>query len=391
MPSQKLNDKALQGLKFTKSGQVDVWDSVLRGLAVRVGRNTKTFFVGTRVSGKYRRITVGSYPAISLADARKRAGEIINDAQSGVGPELRKKREAKGTFGAVAKSFMTDYASKHRSRREMQRKINRELAVWHDRQISEITRADIKELLRVKARTAPIMANRLKALISKIFTWALKEEIINSSPAMSLDMPGGSERDRQRERNLSADEIRVVWAAFDKLPYPYGPAFKLLLITGQRRSEVGGMRWSEITEEGWRIPNERTKRGKGHLVPLSSLAWEILTELPRRGDCVFGVTSRHDTPPQAWSRAKEQIGAVIDDWHTHDLRRTFATQLRKLGVDRLVVSKLLNHAEAGITFIYDRYSADPEKAAAMERWANRLREIISGEPAGNVVPMRISR
>ena len=103
---------------------------------------------------------------------------------------------------------------------------------------------------------------------------------------------------------------------------------------------------------------------------------------------MFGANARHDTPPQSWARAKAQIGDVISDWHTHDLRRTCATQLRTIGIDRLVVSKLLNHAEAGMTYIYDRYTADPEKAAAMERWANRLREIISGAPAGNVVQIK---
>jgi len=99
-------------------------------------------------------------------------------------------------------------------------------------------------------------------------------------------------------------------------------------------------------------------------------------------------SSRFDKAPGGWSKAKARVDAKIADWHLHDLRRTMATHMRSLGVDRLVVSKLLNHAEAGITHIYDRYSADPEKAAAMERWANRLREIISGERSGNVVQMR---
>ena len=119
---------------------------------------------------------------------------------------------------------------------------------------------------------APVMANRIKALISKIFTWAMKEELISASPALSLDPPGGSEEDRQRTRKLGVDEIRVVWNLFDRQGYPWGPLFKMLLVTGQRCGEVGGMRWSEIAEDGWHVPNERAKRGKGHLVPLSSLA-----------------------------------------------------------------------------------------------------------------------
>ena len=149
------------------------------------------------------------------------------------------------------------------------------------------------------------------------------------------------------------------------------------------------MRWSEINGEGWKLPGERAKKGKGHLVPLSSLAREILDGAPQIGELVF--RSNRDAPVQNWSKAAKRLRKLhgpMEQWHIHDLRRTFATQLRSLGVDRLVVSKLLNHAEAGSTKIYDRYAADPEKTAAMERWANRLREIISGAPADNVVQMR---
>jgi integrase len=374
----------LRGLKPAASGQIDVWDELLPGFGVRVGTTgRKSFFVGTRINGRYKRITLKPpYDLLSLADARVKAKAIMSDAHAGIGPELRKKREEKGTFGAVAKSFMQDYAKNHRTRDEMQRIIDRYLAEWHERQISEITRGEIKELLRVKARTAPIMANRIKALVSKIFTWALKEEIIEASPALSLDPPGGSEKDRERTRTLSADEIRLVWNSFDKLGYPWGPLFKMLIITGQRCGEVGGMKWSEITDDGWHVPNERAKSGRGHLIPLSSLAREILDEVPEIGELVFR------TRLGSWSWAKERVDAKIPHWRLHDLRRTFATQLRSLGVDRVVVSKLLNHAEAGVTKIYDRYAADPEKAAAMDRWANRLREILSGTPADNVVQMR---
>jgi integrase len=388
MPSQKLTDKMLKGLKPPSSGQLDVWDDLLPGFGVRIGTTgRKSFFVGTRIKGKYRRITLKpTYPNLELAAARLRAREIIADAQGGIGPELKKKREEKGTFGAVAAAFMHDYAAHHRTRDQMQRMINGELAEWHDRQISEITRADIKELLRVKARTAPIMANRLLALISRIFSWALKEEIIEASPAMRIDRPG---REVERERSLSVDEIRAAWAAFDKLGYPYGPLFKLLLVTGQRRGEVTGMKWSEITADGWKLPSERAKRGRGHLVPLSSLAREILDGVPEISEFVF--RGPKDAPTQSWGKADNRLHKLcgpMEPWRVHDLRRTFATHLRSIGIERLVVSKLLNHAEGGVTKIYDRYTADPEKAAAMERWANRLREIISGAPAGNVVQMR---
>ena len=125
------------------------------------------------------------------------------DAQAGIGPELRKKREEAGTFGAVAAVFMQDFAHSHRTRDEMQRKIDVDLAEWHDRQITEITRKDIKELIRVKARTSPIAANRLLSLIAKIFNWAVKEELIEASPAIQIDRPG-----QEVERERSPDSRR---------------------------------------------------------------------------------------------------------------------------------------------------------------------------------------
>jgi integrase len=196
----------------------------------------------------------------------------------------------------------------------MQRIINRDLAEWHDRHISEITRGEIKELLRVKARTAPIMANRIKAVVSKIFTWALKEEIIEASPALSLDPPGGSEKNRERTRTLSADEIHLVWSSFDKLGYPWGPWLKMLLVTGQRCGEVGGMKWSEIADDGWHVPNERAKSGKGHLVPCRVSLERFLADVPQIGELVFR------TRPGSWNWAKGRVYAKIPHWRLQRLK-----------------------------------------------------------------------
>jgi integrase len=388
MPTQKFTDKMLKGLKPPALGQLDIWDGLLPGFGVRVGTTgRKSFFVGTRINGNYRRITLKPpYDQLDLATARARAKQIMADAHGGIGPEVRKKRDEKGTFGAVAATFMQDYAKNHRTRDQMQRRIDGDLAEWRDLQLTDIKRHDIKELIRLKARTAPISANRLLSLITKIFNWAVKEEYIESSPATLIDRPG---QEVERERSLSADEIRILWGAFDKLGYPWGPLFKLLLVTGQRRGEVTGMKWSEITADGWKLPGERVKKGKGHLVPLSSLAREILDGVPEIGEFVF--RSYHDAPLQGWSKADKRLRklcGLMEPWRLHDLRRTFATHLRSIGTDRLVVSKLLNHAEGGVTKIYDRYMADAEKTAAMERWANRLREIIKGAVAENVVQLR---
>jgi integrase len=322
-----------------------------------------------------------------LADARARAQQILKDAQVGIDPAAAAAaarhagaRRRRNTFGAVAADFMVDHAGKLRTRAEMQRKLDVELLPqWGDRPIADITRAEVKALLREKARQGPIASNRLLALVSKIFAWALDEEIIQNSPAVRLPRYG---EELERERSLSADEIKALWPAFAELGYPFGSVFQLMLLTGQCRGEVAGMKWDEIGDDGWRLPAARAKTKVGHLVPLSSMVRSIIDGCPRAEGHVF--IARIDQPLQGWSKAKRRVdelagAARIAPWRLHDLRRTAATQMRSLGIDRLVVSKILGHAEGGTTKVYDRYAADSEQAAAMERWANRLQEIVTGQ------------
>jgi integrase len=397
MPRQKFSDKSLHALKAPANGQVDHWDTLLSGFGIRVGHGgKKTFQVGTRVNGRYRRFTLKpAFPQLSLADARAQAAKIIADAQRGIDPTEAKAEEKRqlalkraNTFAAVAHDYMIDHCQHLRTRDELQRCLDVDvLPVLGDRPIASIKRTDLKALLREKARTAPISSNRLAALLSSIFAWALDEEIVAGTPATRLPRYG---QEKERERSLAPDEIRILWNAFDRCGYPFGTVLKMLLVTGQRRGELVGIKWSEIDGDAWMLPGERSKMGKGHRVPLSTLAREILDGIPHVGEYIF--TARGDRPVSGFSVAKRVVEALcsepVKDWRQHDLRRTCATQMRTIGIDRLVVSKILNHAEGGITRIYDRYAADPEQAAAMERWANRLRQIIGGEPMDNVVQLR---
>jgi integrase len=397
MPRHKLTDAFLRSLKTPATGQVEYWDALTPGFGVRVSYGgRKAFQALTRVNGKLQRFTLGSYPSMSLLQARDEAEQIIKDAAKGISPKDREAEDRRravadkrNTFGAVADEFMADHAKNLRTKDEMQRMIDVDLLpAWGDKPIASITRADAKALLREKARKAPIAANRLLSLISKIFAWALDEEIIQASPAVRLKRPA---EEQERERSLTDAEIKILWPVFTAMGYPFGHGLKFLLVTGQRRGEVGGMKWSEIDNEGWNLPGARSKSKQGHRVPLSTLALEILDQCPQLGDYVF-MSGRGVEPLEGWDGAKRRadsfLAKPIEPWRIHDLRRTMATQMRSLGIDRLVVSKLLNHAESGITKTYDRYAADPEKAAAMERWSDRLREIVSGKKRENVVLMR---
>jgi integrase len=283
----------------------------------------------TRINGKLQRFTLGAYPKKSLSDARDQAERLIKDAAKGISPKDREVEERqklqsqkRNTFRSVAEVFMADHAKNLRTRGEMQRMIDADLLPeWGDKPIASITRADGNAVIREKARNAPIAANRLLSLISKIFTWALDEEIIQASPAVRLKRPA---EEQERERSLTDDEIRKLWPVFTALGYPFGHGLKFLLVTGQRRGEVSGMEWKEIDGEGWNIPGTRAKSKQGHRVPLSTLALEILEATPRIGDYVF-TSGRGLNPLEGWEGAKRRVDSFlkepIEAWRIHDLRR----------------------------------------------------------------------
>ncbi len=385
--------------------QIELWDTEVPGFGLRIGhKGRRAFMMMIRVNGRQRRFTLGAYPEMSLKEAREAARNVRADAQRGTDPKEREaqerrvaERERLNTFKAVAAEFIEDHAKKAapKSWRELQRKIDKDLLPdWGGTPIKSITRQDVRQLIRRKVRKSPVSANRLLTLVQQIFRWAVEEDITDASPAVGIT----PEEEIERERVLTADEIGAVWSAFDRLGYPFGPLFKLLLVTGQRRGEVGAMKWSEIKGDEWRLPASKVKSGSGHLVPLSPLALQILKDLPRVGKHVFPsdrTTEKSngketDRPVIGFAKAKRRCDKDhhVSNWHLHDLRRTAATNMRELGVDRLTVSKVLNHAESGVTKVYDRYAADPEKRRALDRWARRLETIVQPENAGKVVNLR---
>ena len=191
---------------------------------------------------------------------------MLKDAAKGISPkdrELEERHKAqaqrRNSFGKVAAEFMDDHAKGLRTCDEMQRMLDRELLpAWSDRPIASITRAEVKALLRAKAQVAPIAANRLASLISKLFNWALDEEIVTASPAVRLKRT----EEHERERSLSEDEIRVLWPALDRIGYPFGHALKLLLVAGQRRGEVADLKWSDL-DQRWLVAPRRQCQVKG--------------------------------------------------------------------------------------------------------------------------------
>ena len=345
---------------------------------------------------------------MTLAKAREIAREWREDIRRGIDPENKEAerrrqedRRRADTFAAAFDAFAEEHLSTLRTGDDVKRAVkNYVLPTWGARPISEIRRGDVADLIRALRKKAPIAANRLLAYLKKFFSWALDEELIEASPAAAVKRPS---KEVKRDRVLTDLEIRALWQACGELGI-FGRPFKMMLVTAQRRTEVGRMTWRELdrAQKIWTLSRERTKADRAHEVPLSDLALSILEDCPKLGDFVF-ASGRGAGAVNGWSKAKARLDklamqklrelaadldeATFPEWRLHDLRRTGATHMAKLGVDRVVIGKVLNHAESEVTAIYDRHRYDAEKRRALELWAQRLVAIIEGRAAGNVVQL----
>jgi integrase len=413
MPTVKLTDAAVRRLTAPKNARIDYFDAAFPGLALRVtggndrrpDRRTWTFFY--RFGGKQRRKTFEpGYPALSLAAARQQATEAQLQIKAGIDPaaaKLAAKEQAArtpDTMANVVEQFIRlDLERRKRAPQYISgtRRIfeNHVLPRWKKRDIKSISRRDVIELLdAVMEDGTPIAANRTLAAIRALFNWALRRDMIESTPTALVERPGEEIR---RERTLTAGEIKAVWSASAEVGYPFGQFFQLALVTGQRRDEVARMRWSDIDLDTklWTLAAETTKANRTHVVPLAPLAIDILKALPRiaQSPCVF--TSSGAAPISGFSKAKARLdqailrqrGEPIPPWTIHDLRRSAATEMGRLGVSRFAIGRVLNHADRTVTGIYDRHSYLDQKRHALEVWAHYLVSLPQASPA-NVIKLR---
>ena len=396
MPRMTFTDAAVRALQAPAAGQVTYLDSTTRGFGLRIaagGARTWTFTY--RQGRRVRRLTLGYYPELSLADARRKAKTARAAADLGHDPaaERRAQREA-ATFAELVSDYLERHAKpRKRSWRADEQMLKKHIpATWSDRKAAEITRRDVRDLLAKVAAKTPIAANRLLACLRKVFNHGIRWDLVEANPCALVERPAA---ERQRERVLSADELRRLWAALDAEDVFVAALFRLRLLTAQRGGEVRTMEWDELDlDAGWWVtPAEKAKNKRAHRVPLSSGALAILRALPRVDghDWVFPSTRGEGGCRRTITKAVVRIrkASGVDFW-PHDLRRTVATFLTsELDVSRLVVSKLLNHVEQGVTKVYDRASYDREKRAALHAWSARLEQIVSGEPAAaKVIPLR---
>jgi|AntRauTorcE11898_2_1112593.scaffolds.fasta_scaffold02620_1 integrase len=400
MPKQKLDHNTIAGMKAPEKPMA-FYDTVKTGLMLRVSKaGTKKFCYRYRFKGKKRRFTIGTFPGMSLSGARKKVEALKAKVSDGIDPQAEKnKRRYQSdpqTFAELADEFKTKYLPTLResTRKEYRRIIDVELLPKLGKYpIADISKNQILSLLDDKAYTdeAPTMANRIRARLSRIFTFGMERGLAETNPVQltSTYKKGNTKRDRYYDKK----EIQILWEWFEKMEQPTQQVFKMLLITGQRKTETMKMKWDDIRGDVWTIPAALAKNKKPHDVPLSDMALQIIEQMrPTTGETDYIFCSpQKDNAPLAWlTRARRTIQnhSKVSDFRPHDLRRTVATYMAKLAVDRTVLGKILNHkglaGDTQVTVIYDRHSYMKEKRQAMNRWSGHLQQILAGETEATI-------
>jgi integrase len=374
-----------------------VFDDEQRGLGVRVtASGGKTYLAQYNWHGQKRRIPLGSCSALSLAKARDAVRAIMGDVARGIDPAAERKK-AKAHEALTLSALLSDWQALHLASKrpkyaaEAVRALRNAFSRYLDLPAADLTRAAAVKALDAMARRGSVaMAARTAAYGKAAYGWAVKRGSLASNPFTTLPV-ATTER---RERVLGDDEIGAIWKATDG-PGPFSGIVRLLILTGQRRTEAGGMTWAELSDDlsTWIIPASRAKNGATHIVPLSAPAQDLLRGVPRSGELVFpGLRGTFNGFSPAKATLDTKSG--VTNWRLHDLRRTMATGLQRLGVRLEVTEQVLNHvsgSRAGIVGVYQRHDFASEKRAALDAWGAHVLAVVEGRAAmGNVVTLRES-
>lgn len=415
----RLTDISVRNAKPGRKRQ-EIPDGGCKGLYLVVhpsGR--KSWAVRYRHEGRPRKLTLDGFP--SLATARKLAMAAMENPERDPAAEKRAKKIAekekaqsrRDLFPEVVAIYLKHYAEGRATRKkakpkprtvaETKRLLDKLTApeVWGAKRIQEIKKRDVIELLDgIVDRGAPYVANRTYAAISPLFAWAVRRDMIDVSPVV-----WNKAAEEARERHLTADEIRLFWRATEALGHPFRAIFRLLLLTGQRKSEVAEMTEGELDLDKrlWTIPAERTKNRREHIVPLSGPVIDILRSVPRiKNESGLVFTTNGETPPSGFTkpvdacraRMNELAGEQLPSWSLHDLRRTVSTMMNEeLAIDPHVVEAVLNHisgSRGGVAGVYNRAAYLKQKQAALEAWGRLVIDLVDKSVDNNVVPIKFS-
>jgi integrase len=422
MTTRNISDRWLQ----SKAKPGLYWDEKFSGFGVRVSdTGRKTFLLNVRFPGQSNpaRRALGHFGPMTLAQARRKAGEWVEMVEQGTDPEIEQEsaraaeqRKRSTSFRSVAETFIAEKLSKERKGDEVARDIrNNFLGAWGGRPITEIRASDIAAIVKEKAKDAPAQARNLLTTAKRLFQWAIDQHAygLEASPAAVIKPAALVGEKIARNRNFSDAEVVAFLRAVERMQYPYGPLYRLLLLTGLRLNEVADAQWSEIDTEKkiWIIPASRMKgkdsRAREHAVPLTAEMLEILESLPRfkYGEYLFS-TEHGKVPVWIGSKVKAKLDALMlselqamaDDprkvtlppWVNHDLRRVVRAGMSRLRIATEVAEAILAHVRPGIQGTYDVHDYLDEKRSALEAWSGRLRELTTPSPA-NVVRLEKAR
>jgi integrase len=374
-----LTDASVARFKTPAAGQQEeIFDAGYAGLCLRLSYGgTRAFILFYRFGGKLRRETLGRWPAVSLAEARAAWRKTREAIARGEDPRARNGHSAAMAFEMVVEEWLRRDQSQNRASSvyQVSRSVETDLLPrWRGKRVDEITKRDVIELLdAISDRGAPALARRTAAHINRFFQWCLERDILQSNPMVGLSRPANG---KSRERVLSNEEIAKVWHASPSIGV-FGSIIRLLLLTGMRREEATQLRWSEIDGNTITLPSDRTKTGMPNIVSLSVPAKMLLDNVPRIAGSDFVFTTNGEQPISGWSYAKAKLDTVssVTDWVVHDLRRTVATGMQRLGIGLQVVEACLGHtsgSRGGIVKVYQVHDYATEKRAALEAWGNHI-------------------
>lgn len=411
----RLNNRTVAELRLPEGKREHTeYDDDLPGFGLRIrASGGKRYVVVYRHEGSVRRIVLGNPTAVRAEDAREAARRIL--AQADLGEDTAARRQAeRERAGFTLRALIDAYVARHvevrqrpRTQLETKRHLEQHWAPLHSTPVHRVGRRQIADRLNELAtQNGGVAANRARAALSAMFTWGMRAGLVEAevNPVSGTARPAV---ESARARVLTVEELRAVWKATEGLG-DYNAIVRLLMLTGQRREEIGAMAWTEIEiapagSAVWRIPADRAKNGRAHDVPLSSSALVVLAGLPKREnrDLVFG---RRSGPFSGWSRAKAGLDRRIAEqrasaagrskpttqdaiahWTLHDLRRSADTYMAEMGIEPHVIEAVINHAgghRAGVAGVYNRATYAEQKRIALNRWAVWMMEQFGESPAG---------
>lgn len=403
----KFNQRIVDGLELPSGkSAVIYWDDAVPGLGVRLQGTARRWIVRYRVIGdpKQKQVTLGALASLPLRKARELAGGYIAAAKQGTDQNAAFKAEAaeaqrvqqsraEGRLGALVESYLAHAEQDLRpsTMRELRRYLRIHWKPLHTEIADEMDKRDlVARMEAIALDSGPVAANRARSYLSMALAWGVKRGILESNVVMGI-APLNTER--SRDRVLSDAELLAIWQATEDSG-DYNAIVRILLLTGQRRDEVAGIRWSEIDlgRRVWEIPSDRTKNRRPHQIPMSDQVTTIIEALPRSEgrDLVFG---RGIGAFSGFGQCKRRLDdrSGVKEWRLHDLRRTGVTGMAELGIPVSVIESVVNHVSgqrAGVAGVYDRSTLMPQRREALQRWADHISRLVGEGTQAEVVPLR---